>query len=86
MFYSPLRSGKGQCTYDVHENCLIFKTPPPVHLRLEFFHPFGLGRPILNAPLLPPHLLPQTTEQTKSKQNISKSRHIQIEYAFYCSI
>ena len=22
---------KGQYTYDVHENCLIFKTPPPPH-------------------------------------------------------
>ena len=36
-------------TYDVHENCLIFKTPHPiVHLRPKFCHPLELGRPISN--------------------------------------
>ena len=41
-------------TCDVHENCLIFKTPTtPVHLRPKFFHPLDLGRPILNEPARP---------------------------------
>ena len=32
----------GRWTYDVHENCLILKTPhPAVHLRSKFFHPPG---------------------------------------------
>ena len=55
--YSLLRSllekiifaWKGRSTYDVHENCPIFKTSlAPVHLRPEFFHPLNLGCPILN--------------------------------------
>ena len=30
---------QGRCTYDVHNNCLIFKTPNSlVHLRLKFPH------------------------------------------------
>ena len=42
-------------TYAVHENCLIFKTPPPfpfnpVHLRPKFSCSLDLGHPILNEP------------------------------------
>ena len=41
-------------TYDVHENCLIFKTSHPiVHLRPKFCHPLELGRPISNEPPSP---------------------------------
>ena len=58
---------KGWYTYDVHENCLIFKTPiPTVHLLPKYvrvhLHPLDFGRPILNehAPL---YFLQQTMEQ-----------------------
>ena len=27
---------EGKYIYDVHENCLVFKTPTPVHLRPKF--------------------------------------------------
>ena len=46
-------------TYDVHENCLIFKIPQPhppppppnpVHLRPKFSYSLDLGHPILNEP------------------------------------
>ena len=40
---------KGWYIYDVHKNCLIFKTPHPlVQLRLNFLHPLDLGCPISN--------------------------------------
>ena len=43
----------GRYTYDLHENCSIFKTPHPlVQLRPKFFHPLDLGRPISNNPPL----------------------------------
>ena len=39
MFHGR-RGNKGWYTYDVHENCPIFKTPPTpvVHLHSKFFH------------------------------------------------
>ena len=60
---------KGRYTYGVHENCLIFKTPPTplVHMRPKFFHPLDLGRPISNTP---PRLLPLQMITSKLKENI----------------
>ena len=61
--------------HDLHENCLLFKTPQPsAHLRANFFYFLDLGSPILNEPN--PHPLHQTMEEqphhawerTKSKQ------------------
>ena len=65
---------KGGYTYDVHQNCLIFKTPPLVHTRPKFFHPLDLGQPILNNP--PPNL----------SKNKTKLCHIHIDHGFYYSI
>ena len=49
------RGPKAQYTYDVHENCLVFKTSHPnVHLLAKYFNPLERGRPILNEPLSPP--------------------------------
>ena len=79
MSFGPL--SQGMYTYDIHENCLILKSPyflclptskipPPPHSLTDF------GRSILNKPLSP--TLPNTTmkqqphracEQKKSKQN-----------------
>ena len=65
-----------------------FQDPPtPVHQRLTFFHPLDLGRP-------PPTFSNKfwndnrTFHVNKRNQNksIIKSRHIQIDHAFYCSI
>ena len=45
----PKLFSKGWYTYDVYENCPIFKTPHPlVHLRPKFFYPLDLGHPISN--------------------------------------
>ena len=66
---------KGRYTYDVHENCLIFKSPQ--HLRPKYFHPLDLGRSALNeAPRRPSTFSNKIMEQqphcacgrTKSKQ------------------
>ena len=78
----PSCSFEGRYTYDVHENCLNFKTYPLfIYQRPKSFHPRDLGRPILNeppSPFLPSsHPLQHTMEQqphracelTKSKQN-----------------
>ena len=86
----------GRYTYDVHENCLIFKTPqPPVHVRPKFFH---LPRPwTSNFEQLPPptHTLSNklwnnnlTVHVNKRNQNKikTKSRHIRTDHAFCCSI
>ena len=63
-----------------------FKTPPPpVHLRLKFFHPLNLGRPILNDPLPSLTNYGTTTAPCVNKQNQNKnktmSHHIQIDHA-----
>ena len=67
--------------------------PPLVHLRLKSFHPLDLEHPISNE--LPPTTLSNklwnskrtmhVNEQIQNK-NKTKSRHIQIDHAFYCSI
>ena len=47
---------KGRYTYDVHENCPIFKTPHLlVQLLSKLFLLLDLGRPISSEP--PPHPL-----------------------------
>ena len=43
---------KGWYTYDVHENCPIFKPPTTLSIRPKFFHPLDPGRPISNKPPL----------------------------------
>ena len=57
----------GWYTYDVHENCPIFKTTPTptllVHLRPKVFHPLDLGRPTFNFKRTPP--LQMITSQLK---------------------
>ena len=46
---------KGRYTCDVHENCLIFRTPHPLSIYVQNFPtPLDLGRPILNDALPPP--------------------------------
>ena len=70
-----------------------FQDPPsPVHLCPNFFHPLDFERPILKEPL--PTLSSKlwsnnhtvhVNEQNPNK-NRTKSRHCQIDHAFYCSI
>ena len=58
-------STKGWYTYDVYENCSIFRTPYPlVHLRPKSFHTLGLGHPISNEP--PPTFQMITNQFKKS--------------------
>ena len=65
---------KGQYTYDVHENCQIFRTPhPSIHLCSKFFHPLDLKRPILNEPALP-----TTTTTTISNKLWNNNRTVHI--------
>ena len=52
--FVPFDCQKGRYTYDVHENCQIFQSPPPAHLHPKFFHSLDVGRPIPND--LPPPL------------------------------
>ena len=67
----------GWYTYDIHENCPIFKTPTPiVHLRPNFFYPLVLGRPFSNEP--PPFLM--ITNQFK--QNIIQGRLLCVTRSF----
>ena len=65
-FYYPFSfSDWGWYTYDVYENCPIFKTTYPlVHLRPKFFHPLVLGGPISNKTPFP-----NDNQSTKRKHN-----------------
>ena len=65
-FYYPFSfSDWGWYTYDVYENCPIFKTTHPlVHLRPKLFHPLFLGRPISNKTPFP-----NDKQSTKRKHN-----------------
>ena len=85
---------KGRYTYDVHENYLIFKNLYPlVHLLPKLFHPLDLGRPVLKE-TQPPTLSNKLWNSNRTvhvnkriqNKNKTKSRHIQIDHAFYCSI
>ena len=89
---------KGQYTYDVHENCLIFMTPhPPLcPSTSKTFPPLDIGRPDLNEP--PPPSSPTLSNklwnnnrtvylnERNQNKNKTKSRYIQIDHAFHCSI
>ena len=44
---------RGSYTYDVQENCPIFKSPDPLFHLIPSFHPLDLGRPISNDPPSP---------------------------------
>ena len=66
LVYLILMQNWGRYTYDVHENCPIFKTPHhpcPVQLRPKFFHTLDLGCPLSNEFPLP--LLQMITNQLK---------------------
>ena len=76
---------------------IVFQDPLlPVHLHPEYFYPLNLGHPIFQDPPLKkkPNLFNKllynnrTVHLTKRNQNKSrtKSPHIQIDHAFYCSI
>ena len=91
----PSCSFEGRYTYDVHENCLNFKTYPLfIYQRPKSFHPRDLGRPILNEPP-PPSSRPPTLFNTlwnnnrtvhvnEQNQNKTKTKphHIQIDHTF----
>ena len=60
---------RGWYTYDVQENCPIFKTPDLlVHLNLNTFHPLDLGRPISDEPQ-PPPLSSNDNQSIKRERN-----------------
>ena len=68
QFYH-LRKYMALHTFDVLENCPIFKTSHPlVHLRPKFLHPFDLGRPISNETSIPP-LSPNYSQSIKRKHD-----------------
>ena len=80
---------KGWYTYNANENCLIFKTPHPLsiyvwkfstHLTLDV--QFYTNPPTLSSKL---YRTVQVNESNQNK-NKTKSRHIQIDHTFYCSI
>ena len=49
LFLSNVNQTTGRYTYDVLENCLVFKfSHPHVHLCPKCFHSLDLGRPIFN--------------------------------------
>ena len=55
------------------------RTPIPLSIYVQhFFHPLGLGRPVLNK-----H---PTTLSNKRNQNKNKTKSRLIDQAFYCSI
>ena len=79
-------SSKGWYTYDVHENCPIFKTLHPlhplVHLRPKFLHPLDLGRAISNE-FPPPFPLQMITNQLKEfKENIIQGWRLYVIRSF----
>ena len=68
---------------------IVYFSRPPTPC--QFFYPIGLGCPILNEPptlsnkLWNNNHIVHVNERNQNK-NKTKSRHIQIDYAFYCSI
>ena len=66
-----------------------FSRPPThfVHLYPKFFHPLDLGRPISNEPPPPPTPNDSVHVNERNQNNCkTKSRHIEIDRAFYSSI
>ena len=63
----------GRYIYNGHEDCLIFKTPPPPHpffyLHPTFVYPLDLGRPISNDP----NPSPNANQSIKRKHNPRKT-------------
>ena len=70
LVYLILMQNWGRYTYDVHENCPIFKTPHhpcPVQLRPKFFHTLDLWCPLSKE--FPPPPSPNDNQSVKRKRN-----------------
>ena len=71
-FADSVLDNKGWYTYDVHENCPIFKTTHTlVHLRPKFFHPLDLGwtSHFRRTPSVPLSFSPNDNQSIKRKDN-----------------
>ena len=58
---------------------------PPTHCPSKFFHPLDLGRSISNKALSSPNNTVHVNERNRKKDQ-TKSRHLQIDHVFHCSI